>query len=151
LHQTRRLNTAGGTAGGGAVGHGGGSSDIPLFVGLGVVVALIAVAFGAWRRLAPLGPEAQLAELERALSRSGRPLANGVTLAAVEQRFRTSPEAAAYIRRLRLVRFAGGTEVPTLGQRRALRAQLRAGLGLGGALRALWALPPRPRRRPGRD
>ena len=36
---------------------------------------------------------------------------------------------------------------------RALRAQLRAGLGLGGAVRALWALPPRPqraRRRPGR-
>ena len=74
-----------------------------------------------------------LAELERALARSGRPLSDGVTLSAVERRFRTSPDAAAYVRLLRLARFAGGTEVPTLRQRRALRGQLRAGLGLGGA------------------
>ena len=67
-----------------------------------------------------------------------------MTLVAVERRFRTSPEAAAYVRTLRVARFAGGTDVPTLGQRRALRAQLRAGLGIGGALRALWALPPAP-------
>jgi hypothetical protein len=46
-----------------------------------------------------------------------------------------------------MARFSGDTELPSLGQRRALRAQLRAGLGLTGALRALWALPPRPRRR----
>ena len=70
---------------------------------------------------------------------------------AVERRFRTSPEAAAYVRKLRLVRFGGATEMPTLGQRRALRAQLRAGLGFGGAVRALWALPPRPQRHRGRS
>ena len=70
-----------------------------------------------------------------------------MTLAALERRFRTSPQAAAYVRALRMARFSGDTELPSLGQRRALRAQLRAGLGLTGALRALWALPPRPRRR----
>ena len=73
-----------------------------------------------------------------------------MTLAAVERRFRTSPEAARYVRALRMARFGGGSDVPTLGQRRALRAQLRAGLGLGGAARALWALPPRPKRARGR-
>ena len=89
-----------------------------------------------------------LAELERALSRSGRPISDGVTLAALERRFRTSPEAAA----LR-ARAAHGAlrrrrrSCRRSRQRRALRAQLRAGLGLGGALRALWALPPRPKRR----
>jgi len=45
-----------------------------------------------------------------------------------------------------MARFAGDGALPTLRQRRALRAQLRAGLGLWGALRALWALPPRPER-----
>jgi len=67
-----------------------------------------------------------------------------VTLAALERRFRTSPEAAGYVQALRMARFAGQDGLPTLRQRRALRAQLRAGLGLVGALRALWALPPRP-------
>jgi hypothetical protein len=45
-----------------------------------------------------------------------------------------------------MARFGGDEILPTLRQRRALRGQLRAGLGLGGALRALWALPPRPKR-----
>jgi hypothetical protein len=69
-----------------------------------------------------------------------------VTLAALERRFRTSPEAAGYVHALRMARFGGHEILPTLRQRRALRAQLRAGLGLGGAVRALWALPPRPKR-----
>ena len=113
---------------------------------LGVLVVVLGAAFLLWRRAAPLGPDGLLAELERALARSGRPISDGVTLAAVERRFRTSPEAAGYVRKLRAARFGGGSEMPTLGQRRALRAQLRAGLGLGGAIRALWALPPRPHR-----
>jgi len=83
-----------------------------------------------------------LAELEQALSRSGRPIAGGVTLAALEHTFRSSEDAAAYIRSIRLSRFAGRSEQPTTAQRRALRAQLRLGLGLLGRLRALWALPP---------
>jgi hypothetical protein len=77
------------------------------------------------------------------LRRCGRPIGDGVTLAALEHRFRSSPDAASYIRAIRLTRFAGLGEPPTPEQRRALRAQLRAGLGIVGSLRALWALPPR--------
>jgi len=150
-HQTRRADTSSGSSGGSSTVRSTGSSDSSLFVVLGVLAVLFAVALFAWRRRAPLGPDGLLAELERALSRSGRPIGSGVTLAAVERRFRTSPEAAEYVRALRVARYAGGTKLPTLGQRRALRAQLRAGLGIGGALRALWALPPRPQRRPRRD
>src|SRR5262249_27995888 len=84
-----------------------------------------------------------LAELERALTRSGRTIAAGVMLAELERRFRTSPDAAAYIRTIRMARFAGEGRAPTTDQRRALRTQLRAGLGMGGLLRGLWALPPR--------
>jgi transglutaminase superfamily protein len=149
LQKARHIDTLGGATTSGTVAHHGGSFSAPLLVILGVIVALLALGFGAWRRIAPLGPEGMLAELERALARSGRPLSDGVTLSAVERRFRTSPDAAAYVRLLRLARFAGGTETPTLRQRRALRGQLRAGLGLGGALRALWALPPRPQRKRG--
>jgi hypothetical protein len=90
-----------------------------------------------------------LSELERALARTGRPLRDGVTLAALERRFHDSPEAAAYIRALRLSRYGvgNGTDgTPTASGRRALRAQLRAELGATGWLRALWALPPRPPR-----
>ena len=151
LRQAHHIDTLGGATGGGTVTHRGGSFSTLLLVALGVIVALIALGFGAWRRIAPLGPDGMLAELERALARSGRPLSEGVTLAAVERRFRASPDAATYVRLLRLSRFAGGTDVPTLRQRRALRGQLRAGLGFGAALRALWALPPRPQRRRGRS
>jgi hypothetical protein len=104
------------------------------------------LALVAWSRSGGLDADGLLTELERALARSGRPISDGVTLAALERRFRTSPGAAAYVRTLRMARFGGEGTLPTLGQRRALRAQLRAGLGLAGALRALWALPPRPRR-----
>ena len=151
LQKARHVDTLGGPTAGGTITHRGGSSSIVLLVALGVVVALLVLGFGAWRRIAPLAPDGMLAELERALARSGRPLSDGVTLSAVERRFRASPDAATYVRLLRLSRFAGGKEVPTLGQRRALRGQLRAGLGFAGALRALWALPPRPQRRRGRS
>jgi transglutaminase-like putative cysteine protease len=150
-HATRRADTLSRSSGGSSVVHRTGSSDTFLYVVLGVLAAVVAIAIFAWRRRPPLGPDGLLAELERALARSGRPVGAGVTLAAVERRFRTSPEAAAYVRTLQSARYAGGTKLPTLGQRRALRAQLRAGLGIGGALRALWALPPRPRRRHPRD
>jgi transglutaminase-like putative cysteine protease len=146
LHPNRRADSAAGTVGGSAGTHSSGSGGALLPVALGVLALVFAAAFLAWRRAAPLGPDGLLAELERALARSGRPISGGATLAAVERRFHTSADAAAYVRKLRVARFAGGTEMPTLRQRRALRAQLRAGLGVGGAVRALWALPPRPRR-----
>jgi protein-glutamine gamma-glutamyltransferase len=121
---------------------GGGSAALPI----AIFAALLAVAGGAallTRRTAEPTDDELLAELERALARSGRPITAGVTLAGLEHRFRSSPEAATYIREIRLGRFGGRDERPTLRGRRALRAQLRAGLGLGGGLRALWALPPR--------
>ncbi len=151
VHPKGHLDSAGGTVGGGTRTTGSGSSSVFLPVTLGVLAVLFGGAFVAWRRTAQLDPEGLLAELERALARSGRPVTDGVTLSAVERRFRTSPEAAAYVRKLRLARYAGESEMPTLGQRRALRAQLRAGLGFAGALRALWALPPRPKRARGRS
>ena len=88
-------------------------------------------------------PEDRLRELERALARTGRPLGSDVTLAMLEQRFHDSPGAAGYIRALRLRRFAQSSAPLTPSGRRALREQLRQGLGLTGGLRALWALPPR--------
>jgi hypothetical protein len=122
-------------------------SGAPILIGvLGVLAVLLSLSLLAWSRTRPLDTDGLLAELERALARSGRPISDGVTLAALERRFRTSPEASGYVRALRMARFGGDEILPTLRQRRALRAQLRAGLGLGGALRALWALPPRPKR-----
>lgn len=138
-----------GPSGGTGVHHAGSSGGTFLLTALGVLLALLALGLLVWRRRPALDADGMLAELERALARSGRPIADGVTLAALERRFRTSPEAAAYVRALRMTRFGGQGALPTLSQRRALRAQLRAGLGLGGAARALWALPPRPQRHRG--
>jgi protein-glutamine gamma-glutamyltransferase len=124
------------------------ASDIAVLpIALGVLLVLLAGGLVAWRRTGELDTDGLIAELERALARSGRPVSEEVTLATLERRFRTSPDAAAYIRVLRLARFGSERRLPTLTQRRALRAQLRAGLGLAGSLRSLWALPPRPNRR----
>ena len=84
-----------------------------------------------------------VAELAQAFARAGRPLKTQATLAAVEQRLADTPEAVAYVRSLRLARFASSTAPLSLRRRRALRRALAQGLGLTGRLRALWALPPR--------
>jgi hypothetical protein len=97
--------------------------------------------------------EAMVMELEGALRRIGRPLPGGATLTWLERRVGGSPEAAAYVRALRMARFGGGTGLPNAGQRRALRRALRLGQGPLGTLRSVWALPPRwvaPRGRAGR-
>jgi transglutaminase-like putative cysteine protease len=142
-----RNTAAASAAATGAAGvHSGGSLSPVVIVGLGLLAVLLMLAVVAWSRSGGLDADGLLAELERALARSGRPISDGVTLAALERRFRTSPGAAAYVRALRMARFGGEGTLPTLGQRRALRAQLRAGLGVGGAIRAVWALPPRPKR-----
>jgi len=142
----RNPATPGAAATGPANVHSSSSFSPALLALLAVLAVLLVLSLAAWTRTGARDPDALLVELERALARSGRPIADGVTLAALERRFRTSPQAAAYIRALRMARFSGEGELPTLGQRRALRAQLRAGLGIWGALRALWALPPRPER-----
>ena len=92
-----------------------------------------------------------LAELSRAFSRTGRPLRPTSTLSGLEARLAHSPEAAAYVRSLRLARFGrsdrrapgAAPAAYSLHGRRALRAALGGGLGPLGRARAWWALPPR--------
>ena len=113
-----------------------------------IVAALAALALLAWLIRGLLRPapstEQLLDELERAMVRTGRPLGRGVTLAVLEHRFRDSPDAAGYIRSLRLRRYGGvrhtGRREPAVGR---CAQQLRRGLGMSGRMRSLWALPPR--------
>jgi uncharacterized protein with PIN domain len=116
----------------------------PLWIILAAVLVAAGGGFGVILMRAPRTAEQLVAELERAWARSGHPASAEATLASLERRFRASPSAAEYVRAIRLARFGGATELPTAAQRRALRAQLRFGLGTIGRLRALWALPPRP-------
>jgi protein-glutamine gamma-glutamyltransferase len=106
--------------------------------------ALAAVGAAAWlvhRRRGGALPA--LSELERALHRSRRELAPGTTLQALEALFARTPAAAGYVRALRDARYGVRAAHPTRAQRRGLRAELARGSGLGGRLRAWWALPPR--------
>jgi protein-glutamine gamma-glutamyltransferase len=101
---------------------------------------------GALRRRAELSPlDRAVAELEAALRRAGRPLPGGTTLRQLEQRLGASSDATAYLRALSASRYGPAGVAPTAAQRRALRRALAQGLGPVGRLRALWALPPRPR------
>jgi transglutaminase-like putative cysteine protease len=128
--------------------HGSGSPGGAAAAAIGTAVLLVIVGAG-FLLSRPLAPgEPQLEELRRAFARAGRPLGPETTLLALERRLVASPAAAGYIRALRTARFGAGHEQPLPRERRALRAQLRMGLGPLGRLRALWALPPR-RARPG--
>ena len=121
------------------------SSNWGLWVGIGVgaVVAALAVVL-LWRRRRPFVPLApELAELQRALRRSGRHPAPDVTLAKLERLLGGSDAAAAYVRAIRNQRYGRDAEGPTTAQRRALRRVLGAGLGTRGRLVGMWALPPR--------
>ena len=109
----------------------------------GVLAAALAVAVLRWlrrRKGAPADP--RLFELERALRRSGRPPAPGMTLQRLERIFAAEPGAAAYVRAVREARYGYGAAPPTMHQRRALRRALAAGWEYTGRLRSLWALPP---------
>jgi len=117
-------------------------TGLMIAVVLAVVLAALMLALRAGRG-AGRADENLLIELERALRRSGRPAGDGVTLVELERRFESSEGAAGYVRAIRLERFSGAGARPTREQRRALRAQLAAGGGIAGRLRALWALPPR--------
>jgi transglutaminase-like putative cysteine protease len=124
----------------------GGAPVIWIVLGVLLVVSLgggvLAVRRGRARSAVPSSDEL-VAELERALARTGRPVAGGTTLIALERRFHAVPTAASYVRALRLARFAGAARLPSVDERRALRTQLALGLGMVGRLRAWWALPPR--------
>jgi transglutaminase-like putative cysteine protease len=141
-------------------GDGVGAGAAPVSAGGGVdwtLVALVAavlagflaagIVVGVRRGRVPGGALApELAELQRALHRSRRTPAAPVTLAELEGRLGGSPAARGYLRALRDQRYRGTPGGPTPAQRKALRRELGAGLGLRGRLRAWWALPPRPAR-----
>ena len=84
-----------------------------------------------------------LAELQRALRRSGIAPSPQTTLETLAARFRETP-AEGYMRTLAAARYGYGTDRPTPAQRAGLRRALGAGRGARRRLRAWWALPPRP-------
>ena len=115
------------------------------FAVLAIVIALLgAGAVVVIRRgRVPGGPLApELAELQRALHRSGRTPPAAMTLTGLERTLGGSDAAIGYLRALQERRFGGGGTGPTAAQRRALRRELGSGLGIAGRLRAWWALPP---------
>jgi transglutaminase-like putative cysteine protease len=122
----------------------GGTSWLPI-AALAVLAALVLAASVVLARRGrlpggPLAPE--LAELQRALHRTGRTPPQAMTLAALERTLGGSDAAIGYLRAVRAQRYGGARSGPTPAQRRALREELASGLGLGGRLRAWWALPP---------
>jgi hypothetical protein len=122
----------------------GGGWQLPVGAAVVALLALMSAVL-LWRRRTPFVTHApELAELERALHRSGRDPAPDVTLARLEGLLGGSDAAAAYVRAVRDRRYGRATQAPTRAQRRALRRQLASGLGLRGVLRAWWALPPLP-------
>jgi protein-glutamine gamma-glutamyltransferase len=135
------------TSGGTAAQTGGGGTDWTALVVLAVVIlvafAALLVASVRRRRMLARSGDPELEELRMALVRSGRDTAPDLTLARVETLLAGSDGALAYVRTLRVARYGRGAAPTTPAQRRALRRELAAGLGLRGRLRALWALPPR--------
>jgi transglutaminase-like putative cysteine protease len=121
---------------------GGGGWQLP--VAGGVAALLVAIAgVVLWRRRRPFVPLApELAELQRALRRSGRQPAPNMTLAKLEGILGGSDAAAAYVRAVRDQRFGRDASGPTATQRRALRRVLGSGLGARGRVIGFWALPP---------
>jgi hypothetical protein len=123
----------------------GGGLNWSLVAGGGVLLALLLAGLVVLVRRGRLpGPPAapELAELQRALHRTGRTPAPEVTLARLEGVLGGSDASAGYVQALREWRYGTRPGGPTPAERRALRHELGAGLGLTGRLRALWALPP---------
>jgi hypothetical protein len=114
------------------------------------VVGAVGLA-GAWlavrRPRHPPPRDPALAELERALRRTGHPAEPRTTLRALELRFAGEPAAAGYVSALRTTRFGYGARAPTGSQRRGLRRALAREAGFAGRARALWAVPPQVRGR----
>jgi transglutaminase-like putative cysteine protease len=131
-------------AGGGAGDGGGSPFKLPLIGLVGLLIALTIFRVERRSRIAPVPVDPDLAELVRALRRSGRMPANDVTLARLEVVLGGSDAAQGYLRAVREHRYGReDAPVPTREQRRALRRMLGAGLGPFGRLRGWWALPPR--------
>ena len=126
----------------------GGGSRLLLWL---VLTALVPAAVGLAvllrrrrrrrRAAAGDGHDEQLAELERALRRSGRAAPAHMTLDDLALRLDGTP-AQRYVQTLAAARYGYGERLPSRSERAALRQELGAGLGFGGRLRAWWALPP---------
>lgn len=114
-------------------------------IALGVLLmAVIAIRLDRRSRPAGAGVDPDLAELVRALRRSGRMPANDVTLWRLETVLGGSDAAQGYLRAIREHRYGReDAPLPTREERRGLRKVLSAGLGPLGLLRGWWALPPR--------
>jgi transglutaminase-like putative cysteine protease len=109
-----------------------------------VLIVALAVVLFLRRPRGSTPMDKAIFEVEDAMRRVGRPLSTGTTLTQLERRLGShSPEVAAYLRALASGRYAPSPAPPPRSGRRALRRALADGLGFGGGLRALWALPPR--------
>ena len=138
-----------GNPGARAAGQGGSGPTVLLAAALLLAGGLVAAGWTVVRRgrLPGPPPAPELFDLQRALHRSGRTPPARTTLRRLEETLGGTPAARDYLRALRAQRYAGTGAGPTAAQRRALREELAAGLGLRGRVRALWALPPRLRGR----
>ena len=129
---------------GGAAGSGGSGVKLPVIIFLALLLVMTVVRHERRQRRVPVGVDPDLHELVRALRRSGRMPANGVTLWKLETVLGGSDAAQGYLRAIRRHRYGDeSAPPPTREQRRALRQVLGAGLGPLGTLRGWWALPPR--------
>lgn len=124
------------------------AAAIATWIALGLALCAAAAGLGVGLRRRERAQDPGLAELERALRRTGRPLAPSTTLSGLETRL--GPGARGYIDALKAQRFSPAAGGPTPGDRLALRRELARGLGVLGRLRGWWALPPRLWRPPGR-
>jgi transglutaminase-like putative cysteine protease len=129
-----------GAAGAGASRHGTPAVTIALAAAAGLLVLGLAGLVLLRRRRRVPAADPWLAELERALRRSGRPLAPATTLAELEARL--GPGARGYVAKVRARRYGAAGEPPSRGERAELRRELVRGLGAGARLRGWWALPP---------
>jgi hypothetical protein len=112
---------------------------------IAAVVVLLAIVLFTRRPRGKTPMDRAIAEVEDALRRVGRPVSTGTTLKQLETRLGShSEEAAGYLRSLTTARYAPEPVPPPRSGRKAFRRALASGLGFGGNLRALWALPPRP-------
>jgi transglutaminase-like putative cysteine protease len=135
-----------------ASGAGGPGDDGPspwvLAGGLVAVVGLAGAAAVVVRRRRggrrDPGGDPWLAELERALRRTGRGPGPRDTLRDLERELAGDPAARGYLQALSRRRFGRGGPPPTREQRAALRRALAAGRRRRTVVRAWLALPPHP-------
>ena len=138
-------DTGGAAAASGTSAQDDGPSALALAGGGLLALAAVAALVLAWRRRRAQDADdadPELAELRRALRRSGREPPADLTLEELAARMAGTP-AHGYVRTVADARFGYGAGRPTRADRSALRRELGAGLGARGRLRAWWALPPR--------